>query len=267
MLCFLIDKAAEQADPAAPMKKRQANLAAGNRHDRTPAPLRIERSGAGAMEALTEGRREAIRDADLLDLQRSAGNAAVSAALAPVVSGQLAASPVVQRQPKTAVAPQTKKAGPKADGSGVARVLGNLIPDLLPLIPPDQLDALQRRYEVRASNATVQKRYKALLKERAEGGWYYETAQGTAQVSDKAEAWERKVRQVTAKLTPEPEGPDQFAVSTLLVLDSGILSNVPAGDEEAERTFARRCGRTSSDFRWSPELSRSARWARMSAAS
>ena len=201
-------------------------------------PSRREKSAAGPIAALNEGRREALRDADVLELQRAAGNTAVSAALERGASDQHAGSTAVQRDAATAVGPQTKKAaGPKAGGSGVERLLGTLIPELLPRIPPDQLDALQRRFEVRASNAAVQKRYKALLKEREEGGWYFETSQGTAQVSDKAEAWQRKVNQLTGKLQPEPPGQDQFTVPILMVLDPGILNNVPAGDEEAERTF------------------------------
>jgi hypothetical protein len=220
------------------MKQRQANPAHGKDHGRTPATPRREKSAAGPIEALNEERRDALRDADLLDLQRAAGNAAVSAALERGVSDQHGVYPTAQREAATAVAPQTKKAaGPKAGGSGVERLLGTLIPDLLPRIMPDQLDALQRRFEIRASNAAVQKRHKALLKERDEGGWYFETRQGTAQVSDKAEAWQRKVNQLLAKLKPEPEGPDQFTVPILMVLDPGILSNVPTGDEEAERTF------------------------------
>jgi hypothetical protein len=158
-----------------------------------------------AADALAHGRRDALDPSAVLQLQKSAGNATVTAAIekdAPHVSGP--------RQAKGA--------------ASVSGLFATEAPELVPVLSAEQLQALQEPYDVRVHNADVKRRYNELKKRREADDYAGD------------QAWDRKLAHVWSELKPEPTGPDQVTVPTASVLDPAIL-DAPLGDEEAEGKF------------------------------
>jgi hypothetical protein len=179
------------------LKPRRAN-------HQTPIP-RAEQAHAGAADALARGRRDALDATAVLHLQKTAGNATVSAA--------------IEKGTPHVDAPHLSKGA-----SNVSSLFASEAPALVPLISAEQLKALQEPYNVRAHNADVKRRYNALKKRREHDEYPMD------------QAWDRRLDQVWSELQPEPTGADQVTVPTASVLDPAIL-DVPVGDEEAEAGF------------------------------
>ena len=156
----------------------------------------------GGAEALASGRSEALDHTALLDLQRSAGNASVSAALA--------SSSHTPRQ--------------KARAGSVLSLFAAEAPDLLPSVPADQINALQDRFDIHAHNADVHRRMES-LKKRAAASEYPQD-----------QAWTRKLDALWSEQQPEQDGPVEVTVPTMAVLDPAILE-APSEDGEAEAKF------------------------------
>jgi hypothetical protein len=168
---------------------------------------RQKASQTGAAEALIQGRGEALNPTAVLQLQTAAGNAAVSAAL-------------------------DKRA--KIRGPSVTSLFKEEAPELLPLVPPDQIERMQQRFDARAHNADISRRLKeAQAQERAES---YSIGSHNQSYSPHAEAWARKTDHLRSQFVDDPEGPDELKVLTGGVLDPAILE-APSEDAEAEAAF------------------------------
>ena len=158
---------------------------------------RQKASQTGAAEALMQGRGEALNPTAVLQLQTAAGNAAVSAAL-------------------------DKRA--KIRGPSVTSLFKEEAPELLPLVPPDQIERMQQRFDARAHNAEISRRLKeAQAQERAES---YSIGSHNQSYSPHAEAWARKTDHLRSQFVDDPEGPDELKVLTGGVLDPAILDRL-----------------------------------------
>ncbi len=151
------------------------------------------------------GRSDVLDRADVLQLQKTAGNATVSAAIEKA-------------------APHVNPSHLTKGATSVSSLFETEAPALLPLISAEQLKALQDPYNARVSNAEVKRRYHDLEKQRARDDYPAD------------QAWDRKLEHIWSQLKPEPTGPDQTTVPTALVLDPAILE-APLGDEKAEGDF------------------------------
>ena len=111
----------------------------------------------------------------------------------------------------------------RPDAVDVAALLAAKVPDLLPEIPADQIDALQTRANVRARNAELGRQLAKLESEPVSYESYDQFIHG------------RRQERIWSKLQPEPQGPDEILVPTMAVLDPDILAADPeASDAESE---------------------------------
>ena len=194
---------------------------------------RQKASQTGAPEALMQGRGEALNPTAVLQLQTAAGNAAVSAALDKRAAGQLAV-PLVQRQGGAVAEHSAPGQRAKIHGPSVTSLIEVEAPQLLPLIPPAQIERMQTRFDNRATNADITRRLKeAQAQERAES---YSIGTYNQSYSPHAEAWARKTDHLRSQFVDDPEGPDELTVLTAAILDPAILE-APTEDAEAEAPF------------------------------
>jgi hypothetical protein len=195
------------------MKKKTRAEQRKPKPDAHSAPLRRqEKSQGAAAEAFSLGRSEALSHTALFDLQRTAGNASVSAAFESPVQRKAAAQHTTQLQ------------RPKVAAGSVSSLFAAEAPELLHVMSAEQIKALQDRFDMRAHNADVRRRYDNLKKRAAASDYPAD------------QAWTRKLDALWSEQQAEPQGPNEVTLPTMAVLDPAILQ--PASEDgEAEAKF------------------------------
>jgi hypothetical protein len=156
------------------------------------------------MEEPETGVQQADPESTVTHVKRSAGNRAIQHAAGNVRGAKGAASPVL-------------------DAVDISGLLAAKVPDLLPEIDPDQIDALQARANVRARNADL----KQQLANLGPSETIFESYEKVR--------YERRYEQIASKLQPKPEGADEIRVPTLAVLAPDVSEvNPEASDAEGE---------------------------------